>query len=459
MSEIDEEFLTRSEAQTQPEKKHRKIAAIGGLFVAAAALAVILLNNQNLSKGETANKYTVASPQIAKQIQFTADYNSAQYEDYHAQKRNRIIDNQTQFDFSHFFSETGKAILAEDDGKNKIYSPVNLYIALSMLASSCDGETQKEILSLLDAPSENEAHTVTEKLLRRNYIDDGSQISLPKNSLWIGNKYSLKEDFLKTLSDRYYAPVFQGNAADPKYSKAFQAWLNDATGGFLKNSVQQFEFDPEMALTLSSTLYFAANWDTEFSPEETSEMIFHGVSKDTACDFMKQTYFGNYYSNENFSAVKKMIANGGNMIFILPSENKTCETLFSENALSDFLLNGNIENQSYPEIHLSLPKFDISSDLNLRKNLSSCNIRSVFDPASSDFSPISETPLFLSEIQHSARVAIDEKGITAAAFTIEELCGAALPMDEVDFRLDRPFIFAIESDSGDILFIGVVNTV
>ena len=37
-------------------------------------------------------------------------------------------------------------------------------------------------------------------------------------------------------------------------------------------------------------------------------------------------------------------------------------------------------------------------------------------------------------------------------------CGAALPPDEViDFTLDRPFIFVIESDCGSPLFMGVIS--
>ena len=56
------------------------------------------------------------------------------------------------------------------------------------------------------------------------------------------------------------------------------------------------------------------------------------------------------------------------------------------------------------------------------------------------------------------RVAIDEEGCTAAAFTAMETCGAAMPPDEeVDFVLDRPFIFVITGDSGLPMFAGVVN--
>ena len=67
--------------------------------------------------------------------------------------------------------------------------------------------------------------------------------------------------------------------------------------------------------------------------------------------------------------------------------------------------------------------------------------------------------VFLSKAEHAARVAIDEEGVTAAAYTVMMEAGAAEPPDEeIDFTLDRPFVFAITSQDGLPLFIGVVNT-
>ena len=48
--------------------------------------------------------------------------------------------------------------------------------------------------------------------------------------------------------------------------------------------------------------------------------------------------------------------------------------------------------------------------------------------------------------------------MTAAAFTTIMRAGAAMPpTDEIDFILDRPFLFILESDSGLPLFAGIVN--
>ena len=53
---------------------------------------------------------------------------------------------------------------------------------------------------------------------------------------------------------------------------------------------------------------------------------------------------------------------------------------------------------------------------------------------------------------------MDEEGCEAAAFTAMMYCGTAMPPDErVEFKLDRPVLFALMGIDGLPLFYGVVN--
>ena len=53
-----------------------------------------------------------------------------------------------------------------------------------------------------------------------------------------------------------------------------------------------------------------------------------------------------------------------------------------------------------------------------------------------------------SQVKHDARVTIDEKGCTATAYTVMMMAGAGRPPeDEVNFVLDKPFLFAITNRS------------
>ncbi len=57
------------------------------------------------------------------------------------------------------------------------------------------------------------------------------------------------------------------------------------------------------------------------------------------------------------------------------------------------------------------------------------------------------------------RVTVDEEGVSAAAYTVmmADAGGAMPPEKEVDFILDRPFLFVITGNDGLPLFTGVVN--
>ena len=112
------------------------------------------------------------------------------------------------------------------------------------------------------------------------------------------------------------------------------------------------------------------------------------------------------------------------------------------------------------KVNLSLPKFDVSCDLKLKDTMQAMGITDVFG-TNADFSAIlsPDTPQAgLSIASHAARVAIDEEGIIAAAYTVMADAGASPPPEEeVDLVLDRPFLFLVESRDGLPLFAGIVN--
>ena len=90
-------------------------------------------------------------------------------------------------------------------------------------------------------------------------------------------------------------------------------------------------------------------------------------------------------------------------------------------------------------------------------------VRDVFDTSVSDFTPLAADAeaLAVTQVQHAARVKIDEEGCEAAAFTaIMADATSAMPEDlpVVEMELDRPFAFAITGADGLPLFVGAVNT-
>ena len=264
---------------------------------------------------------------------------------------------------------------------------------------------------------------------------------------------------MKILKEYYYSSIFEGDLGTEETNFALRSWLNDKTGG-LVDKLSDIELDPTTIMTLASTIYFNAKWDSEFAESKTKPDTFHSPVGDIECDFMNKKTYMDYYWGEKFSAVYKNLENSGSMWFILPDEGVSIDTLLSDEQMMSFLFANKYtwKNSKFLEVTFSVPKFDVQSDMDLSEGLKNLGITDCFDTKNSNFSPVTDETMAISKVQHGAGVKIDEKGIIASAFTLMPTLGSTEPSgDKIDFILDRPFIFVITGSDGLPLFVGIVN--
>lgn len=397
--------------------------------------------------------------------EFDSDGFQKVFDAWSADQRNRrLAVGEDAESLTPFFTKSIQQFLSGAGTENRIYSPLNVYMALSMLTELTDGTSRQQILDLLGADSIEALRKQTKAIWTANYCDDGATTSILANSLWLNQDISFVPKTMQSLAKNYYASSFQGKMGSDDFNKALQTWLNEQTGGLLEEQANGVTLDPETILALATTVYFRAKWDAEFSENRTDSQTFHAASGDQTCDFMHQSSSKTYYWGDHFSAVSKSFNENGAMWFLLPDEGVSPEELLQDAQVMDFLLSKNSheswENSKYLIVNLSVPKFDASSNLDLSAGLQSLGITDVFDSAKSDFSPMSAEAdnVYLGKADHAARVTIDEQGCTAAAYTVMAACGTAMPPEEeVDFVLDRPFLFVINGLDGLPLFAGIVN--
>ena len=362
-----------------------------------------------------------------------------------------------------FIGKTAAEFLGDAEGKNRIYSPINVYMALCMLAEITGGSSRAQILDLIGAKDIDALRAQAYSVWRANYSDDGAVTSILANSLWLDGGINYNEQTLKKVAESYFASSYSGEMGSAEYTEMLRSWLSKQTGGLLDDMIDDIELSPETVIALASTIYFRAKWESEFSKKETKQAIFHGANGDDVVDFMNQNiWYGQYYYGEKFSATSKSLEGSGEMYFILPDEGVGVDELFSDSEALAFISRSKNETPSKTiRINLSVPKFDIDSKIDLAKGLCELGVTDVFDLGKSDFTPLTtDTKSYVSKAEHGARVAIDEEGVIAAAYTVLVMAGAAEPpRDEIDFVLDRPFIFVLTGIDGLPLFIGVVNTV
>lgn len=363
-----------------------------------------------------------------------------------------------------YFSASIPAFLSDGETSNAVCSPLSVYMALAMLAEVTDGTSRQQILDLLDASSVDTLRSQAGQVWNAHYMADNASSTVLANSLWLDEDLSYNTDTVQTLADSYYASVFQGDLGTESMNTLLQDWLNDQTGNLLQEQAESLEMSPDTVLALASTIYYRAKWSTEFSESSNITAPFHTPSGDADATFMyKILNYGPYYWGEDYSAVYLSLDDGSKMWLILPDEGYTpSDILESGNALSTIFGDyANCENQTRIRVNLRLPKFDVSGEPDLKAALKTLGITDVFRQDTADFSSVlsgANGSCWLDTVSHAARVKIDEEGVEAAAYTAMLICGNAMPPDdEVDFTLDRPFLFVITSHDDLPLFAGIVN--
>ena len=455
---VDADLVT--EAEKAP-KKHRKLkwtAAVAAMLAVAIGIGAYF----GVGSPFALNAYALAEAEYPTLAGYPDALLMIGYDEWREDQKTRRTYYGAGEDLDGFFSATIAESLSGSETENRIYSPLNVYMALAMLAEITDGESRAQILTLLGADSIDTLRTQAHAIWNANYNDDGAVTSILASSLWLNEDVAFKQKTLDTLAKNYYASSYQGKMGSASFNNALQEWMNAQTGGLLKKQIGEIEMTPETVMSIVTTIYFQAKWDSEFSKAKTRTDVFHSANGDTNCEFMHRTEtYGNYYWGTKFSAVSKRLENSGSMWFILPDEGVSVQELLSDSEALAFLsANGDWENYKSLKVNLSVPKFDVNSKLDLTAGLKNLGVTECFDGSAADFTPLvaEEQPLWLSNVEHGARVAIDEEGVVAAAYTEMRLAGAAAPPDdEIDFVVDRPFLFVITGGDGLPLFVGVVN--
>ena len=361
-----------------------------------------------------------------------------------------------------YYSELmAQTLVAEDD--NPVCSPINTYIAFAMLAEVTDGNTRQQILDLLGVPDIETLRQNIKVLWEGNYADTPTLKSILANSAWLRDGYAYDADTLARLAGDYYASSFSGVPGSEQMNGALRSWTDRNTGGLLTEYIQDMKLDSDTVFALVSTIYYKAQWTAKFQQQSTSPETFHGTKGNAAVDMMHMSDMMSVYSTESFTALGLSLMDSGSMFFYLPNEGTDVNGLASDAAVlkaTEFDYNDNA--WSSPLVHLSVPKFSVSGSTDLIEVLQDLGITDVLDPDLADFSPLTQESdsLFLSAANHAALVEIDEEGVTGAAYTELAVAeGAPIPDGEIDFVLDRPFMFIVTGNDGSVLFSGIVRNI
>lgn len=459
LSYVDEKYVCDAAKRNKKKTKYWISA------VAAVLALVLLFQIPGIPMAISAQAVSAASDSRQMQRPDRDDYESrdawlADLDKWEAEQK--LLSSTTKdalVNLKSFFTTGSAQFLSTQGSENALWSPINAYIGLAMVTELTAGESQQQILDLFGVDDVDTLRQQVGAIWESVYRDNGHEISTLANSLWLEKGLKYQQETMDNLAHYYYASVYQGDLGSQKINNAIGAWLNNNTGGLLKNATENINLSPDTILALYSTIYFQAKWQDQFNQARNTQDVFHTPDGDITATFMNKTKTQmSYYWGETFSAVTMSLKNGSKMWFILPDEGYTTADVLADGAYMQMVLQPNWENQKWMMVNLSVPKFDVSSTIQLKDGLQEMGVTDVFSEGIADFSAITgDVPIFLTAANQSVRVEIDEEGVKAAAYIEIPGAGSAAPPDEIiDFILDRPFIFAITT-ANIPLFMGTVN--
>ncbi len=468
MGRKEERKNTNGKNSNRKNGSRRTIAGIAACSILVATVLSGCSNTQNSINPEVPDGVKAvfekqAAAQYPEEPVFKDD--DARW-DYSREKRQKLTETFAAA-YDAFAVETTAEIL-KNSSENMVYSPLSLYYALALAASGAEGTTKEEMLELLgyetlesltaDCKSSFEAlyHVTNEENNKPNewgeYDSESRYMLTIANSLWADDALDMKESFAKSGAENFYADIFTGDLQSQKVADAKADWVKERTNGLIEPNAEPA--DTAAVLSIINTIYFYDEWINRFNKENTKEDTFTCEDgTEVTCDFMNMKMGSHGFRRGETFTESSLSLKNGTMTFYLPNEGVSVYELVQDVETFNQVLNGEREYIS-GKVIWQVPKFSYGSDLSLADMLKTLGMEEAF-LESADFGGITDqSPVFISNVKQNAHLGIDEDGVEGAAFTEIMYAGAALPRDEAEMILDRPFLYTVKNN-GRIIFIGI----
>lgn len=386
-----------------------------------------------------------------------------------------------------FAYRTAPEFLAMETGDrdtgNVNYSPASMWMALAIAAQGANGTTRSQLNELLGSGSL--ADSDYQSLLSSvngQYSGAKSEMSAA-NSLWIDNDYSLASDYQSTVKKMFEAEVTTLPFDDQAAAK-MSDWIAKHTNGSLKPKITLRDRE---VLSIINTVYADGRWKDPFEEQSTGDGTFHGEAGDAQVPMMHRTFSQMTYSHDEYNTWQRVeipFDNSGNLAIVLPAEGHfdelagdaqklgwafgTCSSAsLGEGAMgcaADSMPGWGVSVNS-ATVNVSLPRFTIDSMFDSEatiKAFEKLGVTDAFSAGDADFTKMVDTDshgenLYIGSILQGTRIEVNEAGAKAMSFTKAGADFTSAPVDNIEFTVDRPFLYSYVTPDGIPLFIGAVR--
>lgn len=358
------------------------------------------------------------------------------------------------------------------DQNNAAFSPLNLYMNLSILSLASNNEnTLKEFDNLLGMSKESREKDFINAYIN-DYFYNSSGTMQMYNGYFATNKFDANNDFISSLT-RHYTEAYQVDFNSDASINKILSWIDQRVQDRNFLNKNDLEIDENTAILLISTLYYKNTWFHKFDKQDTIENVFYLEDRSTlTIPYLSHKYFGECYDYEDYISCYDYYVNGLKIKYIIPKTDVSksiFELIHNKNIFVDDETRRIKPETSWyenPIINLKVPKFENECLVDFSSTLKANGLRSLFDPNSHSFDYAfdnlpSNMSIYLDYVKQKNHISFDESGTTLKSVTFSGFKGAtsAAPMttDTIDVNLNRPFVYIIY-DSNDLpIFVGNLN--
>lgn len=363
-----------------------------------------------------------------------------------------------------------------NESKNIIFSPLSVYVALGMLKAGAKGITEIEMektmewQQLIESTKSSNGHSAIQKLLADVFspLSKNNTVNVA-NKLWMQKFFcsSLCDDYIAKLQRWYEAELDQLNfVKNPENArKAINKWVEEKTNQKIKDLFPPGSVNALTRFVLTNAIYFKGKWKYQFDKKNTAPLSFstlqngrYVVKRVDAMYRKANVYADGFIPSSRYQTMELPYTDESlTMLIVLPSTPDNFKRFEQTPEPVAFLEEMLRKLYRYPstELDVYLPKFKVTSDLDLKEYLTKMGMKGVFDSSNADLSGITGFKgMYVSKAVHKAFINVDEEGTEAAAAT-----GIGISRTSLSFQfiVNRPFFYFIRHvPTGTILFMGKV---
>ena len=345
-----------------------------------------------------------------------------------------------------------KNINSNNKDENFVISPTGIEIVLSLISNGAQGDTQEEILKLLNYKDLEEANKISKGIIAQGKKDQKT-LSIATAIL---TKISPNESFIRGGVLDYDAKV-----DELQNFHTVNKWAKEKTNGNIVKIIDSIP--PNVLMILVNAIYFEAFWKTQFDPKDNIDKDFFNLGNEYNQVKASMLFYRgkqlNYFENGEIQAVKldyDQKAESIKAIVILPKQKDIDSFIDDFNSQKYEELIEGLKNRT--KVNLYLPKFEFDFKIQLKEILESLGIHKAFTKEA-DFKKLCEKPLFIGQVLQKNYIRVDEKGTQASSVTeLEVILESTKEGDPsaTDFLANKPFIFMLRNEQfpkgHDILF-------